>query len=182
MVSPNGTESRTIQAVGVIRTACDNAGQSSSERLFSLEPYKAALFTHAAAKGTGQQLIEGIERAHRVCYWLNCGGSGNLSAFNVVNAQASVDHDVCMLHQAQHPVCFNIKSHVNTTTPLLCSVLSAAADGGMSSLAMPLIGGGVAGWPAKLAAQVQTAQLHDFVKAATGVSSLKVTMSLPNAC
>ncbi len=78
-MSLNGTESQTIQAVDVIRTACDNAEQSSSERLFSLEPYKAALFTHAAAKGTGQQLIEGIERAHRVCCWLNCGGSGNLS-------------------------------------------------------------------------------------------------------
>jgi len=62
------------------------------------------------------------------------------------------------------------------------SVLSAAADGGMSSLAMPLIGGGVAGWPAKLAAQVHIAQLHHFVKAATGVSSLKVTMSLSNPC
>ena len=64
-------------------------------------------------------------------------------------------------------------------TPLLAatvqSVLAEAADGSMPLLAMPLIGGGVAGRPAKLAAQVHIAQLHCRVNAATGVFSLKVT-------
>lgn len=61
--------------------------------------------------------------------------------------------------------------------PLLAStvqsVLAQAAAKGMHSVAMPLIGAGLAGWPSKLAAQVHVAQVLKFT-GSTG-SSLKVT-------
>ena len=55
------------------------------------------------------------------------------------------------------------------------SVLAQAAAKGMQSLAMPLIGAGLAGWPPKLAAQVHVAQVLKFT-GPTG-SSLKVSES-----
>lgn len=59
--------------------------------------------------------------------------------------------------------------------PLLAStvqsVLAQAAAKGMHSVAMPLIGAGLAGWPSKLAAQVHVAQVLKFT-GSTG-SSLK---------
>lgn len=60
--------------------------------------------------------------------------------------------------------------------PLLAStiqsVLAQAAAKGMHSVAMPLIGAGLAGWPPKLAAQVHVAQVLKFT-GSTGLS-LKV--------
>ncbi len=60
--------------------------------------------------------------------------------------------------------------------PLLAStvqsVLAQAAAKGMHSLAMPLIGAGLAGWPPKLAAQVHVAQVLKFT--GSTASSLKV--------
>lgn len=52
-----------------------------------------------------------------------------------------------------------------------------AEDAGMQSVAMPLVGAGRAGWPAKLAAKVQMEQVLQFINAATAASSLKVMRS-----
>ncbi len=55
------------------------------------------------------------------------------------------------------------------------SVLAQPEAHGMQSIAMPLIGHGLAGWPAKLAAQVHVEQVLRFFKAAqAGPSSLQV--------
>lgn len=53
------------------------------------------------------------------------------------------------------------------------SVLATAAAKGMQSVAMPLIGTGVAGWPKQLAAEVCLAEVSTFLRA--GPSSLKVS-------
>ncbi|KAA6427151.1 MAG: RNase III inhibitor [Trebouxia sp. A1-2] len=61
--------------------------------------------------------------------------------------------------------------------PLLAStiqsVLAQAAAKGMHSVAMPLIGAGLAGWPPKLAAQVHVAQVLKFT-GSTGLSLKEV--------
>lgn len=54
------------------------------------------------------------------------------------------------------------------------SVLSSAAARGLESVAMPLIGTGLAGWPKQLAAQLCLAEVAKFTKAVT--SSLKVCL------
>ncbi len=55
------------------------------------------------------------------------------------------------------------------------SVLAQAEAHGMQSIAMPLIGHGLAGWPAKLAARLHVEQVLCFFKAAqAGPSSLQV--------
>lgn len=58
------------------------------------------------------------------------------------------------------------------------SALAMAAAGGMQSIAMPLIGNGVAGWPTKEAAKVHIEQVLGFFTAGTVSSALKVTVSL----
>ena len=62
------------------------------------------------------------------------------------------------------------------------SVLATAAAKGMDSVAMPLIGTGVAGWPKQLAAEVCLAEVLIFLRAAP--SSLKVSRDalLPTCC
>ncbi len=52
--------------------------------------------------------------------------------------------------------------------------MTMAAAHGMHSIAMPLIGSGLAGWPAKLAAQVHVEQVLQYFKASTAACSLKV--------
>ena len=52
--------------------------------------------------------------------------------------------------------------------------MTMAAAHGMQSIAMPLIGHGLAGWPAKLAAQIHVEQIVQFFKASTAACSLKV--------
>ena len=54
------------------------------------------------------------------------------------------------------------------------SVMTMAAAHGMHSIAMPLIGSGLAGWPAKLAARVHVEQVVQFFKASAAACSLKV--------
>ena len=54
------------------------------------------------------------------------------------------------------------------------SVMTMAAAHGMHSIALPLIGSGLAGWPAKLAAQVRVEQVVQFFKASLPACSLKV--------
>ena len=54
------------------------------------------------------------------------------------------------------------------------SVLATAAAKGMESVAMPLIGTGVAGWPKQLAAELCLTEVSLFLRA--GPSSLKVTV------
>ena len=52
--------------------------------------------------------------------------------------------------------------------------MTMAAAHGMQSIAMPLIGHGLAGWPAKLAAQIHVEQVVQFFKASTAACSVKV--------
>jgi O-acetyl-ADP-ribose deacetylase (regulator of RNase III) len=52
--------------------------------------------------------------------------------------------------------------------------MTMAAAHGMQSIAMPLIGHGLAGWPAKLAAQIHAEQVVQFFKASTAACSVKV--------
>jgi O-acetyl-ADP-ribose deacetylase (regulator of RNase III) len=54
------------------------------------------------------------------------------------------------------------------------SVLREAAAHNMQSIAMPLIGHGVAGWPAKLAAQIHVEQVLRFFNSRKASPSLKV--------
>lgn len=54
------------------------------------------------------------------------------------------------------------------------SVLKEAAAHGMQSVAMPLIGHGNAGWPAKLAAQIHVEQVLRFFKSCKAGASLQV--------
>lgn len=58
------------------------------------------------------------------------------------------------------------------------SVLRAASAHGMQSIAMPLIGHGLAGWPAKLAAQTHVQQVLRFFNSTTSAASLKVLSSV----
>ncbi|DBB08229.1 TPA: hypothetical protein ACH3X3_008408 [Trebouxia sp. C0006] len=51
--------------------------------------------------------------------------------------------------------------------------MTMAAAHGMQSIAMPLIGHGLAGWPAKLAAQIHVEQVVQFFKASTAACSVK---------
>ena len=64
------------------------------------------------------------------------------------------------------------ESHVLGKT--VKSVLKEAASHGMQSIAMPLIGHGEAGWPAKLAAQIHVEQVLRFFKSRKAGLSLKV--------
>jgi len=63
-------------------------------------------------------------------------------------------------------------------SPLLAStVRSALAQAevhGMQSIAMPLIGAGRAGWPAKLAAQIHIAEVVKLMDSGKAVTSLQV--------
>ena len=59
------------------------------------------------------------------------------------------------------------------------SVLQAAAEDGMQSVAMPLIGCGNAGWPIKLAAQINVEQVLDFLSTDGKTSTLKVLHYAP---
>ena len=58
-------------------------------------------------------------------------------------------------------------------TSTVHSVLVTAAARGMESIAMPLIGTGLAGWPKQLAAEVCLAEVSSFLRAAP--SSLRVS-------
>lgn len=58
-------------------------------------------------------------------------------------------------------------------TSTVHSVLATAAARGMESVAMPLIGTGLAGWPKPLAAEVCLAEVSSFLRAAP--SSLRVS-------
>ncbi len=68
------------------------------------------------------------------------------------------------------------------------SVLREAAAHGMQSIAMPLIGHGLAGWPAKLAAQIHVQQVLRFFNSCKASPSVKVwlnkmlTGDTPSAC
>lgn len=54
------------------------------------------------------------------------------------------------------------------------SALALAAAEGMQSIAMPLIGNGRAGWPAKAVAKVHVEQVLEFFNSATASTALKV--------
>ena len=54
------------------------------------------------------------------------------------------------------------------------SVLREATAHGMQSIAMPLIGHGLAGWPAHLAAQIHVQQVLRFFNSCKASPSLKV--------
>ena len=56
------------------------------------------------------------------------------------------------------------------------SVLQKAADTGMVSLAMPLIGSENAGWPVKEAAEVLVEELKGFFDCRSAVSPLQVVL------
>lgn len=58
-------------------------------------------------------------------------------------------------------------------TSTVHSVLTTAQAKGMESIAMPLIGTGLAGWPKQLAAEVCLAEVSSILRAAP--SSLKVS-------
>ena len=84
-----------------------------------------------------------------------------------------------LMHGHNVACCFSsvlLAGNQQLDVPLLArtvqSVLAQAAAKGMQSVAMPLIGAGLAGWPPKLAAQVHVAQVLKFM-GSTGLS-LKV--------
>lgn len=66
------------------------------------------------------------------------------------------------------PLAGNQQFDVPLLASAIQSVLTQAAAKGIQSVAMPLIGAGLAGWPPKLAAQVHVAQVLKFA-GSTGV-------------
>lgn len=79
-------------------------------------------------------------------------------------------------HTAQLATCCPAggQSEVPVLGSTVRSVMTMAAAHGMHSIALPLIGSGLAGWPAKLAAQIHVEQVVQFFKASTAACSLKV--------
>lgn len=58
------------------------------------------------------------------------------------------------------------------------SVLAAAADHGMQSVAMPLMGSGRAGWPVTLAAHIHSAEVLDFIQSGKAGSMVRLNTAL----
>ena len=86
---------------------------------------------------------------------------------------------VCLTPAGCHLTSLCLTGDEQKEVPLLGStvqsVLAQAEAHGMQSIAMPLIGHGLAGWPAKLAARVHVEQVLRFCKAGqAGPSSLQV--------
>ena len=78
-----------------------------------------------------------------------------------------------LMHGQKVACCFSTvlpAGNQQLDVPLLAStvqsVLAQAAAKGMHSVAMPLIGAGLAGWPPKLAAQEHVAQVLKFGRTA----------------
>lgn len=88
MVTLRGLDANVQRAISIIRAACAEAENSSTEETVPLMAYKAALFTQAGLKHVGQKLLEDVKKSYRVRCWLN-EASQSGSAFNGIDVKAS---------------------------------------------------------------------------------------------
>ncbi len=82
---------------------------------------------------------------------------------------------VRMMHTAQTVCCAGDQQRDSSLLgSTVQSALAQAEAHGMQSMAMPLIGAGRAGWPAKLAAQIHIAEVVKLMDSRKAATSLQV--------
>ena len=79
-------------------------GPASPQQTLPLEPHRAALFIHPSVRAAGQQLIEGINKDHRVNCHLNLG-------FNGITVQVTLWHHRRAGQAVYHYTIFRLVLH-----------------------------------------------------------------------